>query len=329
MLGRMWKILALGFLLAWELAFLAPAAPSFADEGKATWYGPGFHGRRMANGQVYDMYDPTTVACNLYPLGTWLRVTNLANDKSITVQVRDRGAFGHALDLSFAAFVALGGGSGTLRVRYEVVSGPDAEPEVAAPDPTPTPTPTPEPTPTSPPQGSSDEHVVQAGETLSQIAAEYGMSVSDLADMNGIDDVNMVAEGQRLRLSSRGGQRETTDEAPSESPEDSASSPASSEESSSKGYYHTVQEGETLWDIALAYGLTPDELIQLNQLSDAETLSVGQTLYVSQQYEVQESDTLSRIAEKFGISVEALMAANGLQEGDFIQRGALLRIPNS
>jgi len=63
------------------LAANAPAA--LADEGIATWYGQPYQGRRMANGQVYDMNDPTTTASNRFPLGTWVRVTNPANGHSI------------------------------------------------------------------------------------------------------------------------------------------------------------------------------------------------------------------------------------------------------
>jgi rare lipoprotein A len=60
-------------VVAGSLLALAPSVS--ADEGLATWYGPGFHGKRMSNGQVFDLYDPTTVASNQYPLGTWLKVT--------------------------------------------------------------------------------------------------------------------------------------------------------------------------------------------------------------------------------------------------------------
>src|SRR5262245_22190148 len=69
-----------------------------ADEGYASWYGPGFQGNRMTNGQRFDQNDPSTTANNEYPLGTWLRVTNPINGRSVVVQVRDRGGFGGGLD---------------------------------------------------------------------------------------------------------------------------------------------------------------------------------------------------------------------------------------
>ena len=72
---------------------------------KVTWYGADFHGSRMADGGTYDMHDSMTCASNWWPLGTWLLVKY--EDEVIVVQVRDRGAFKHALDLSYEAFKRL------------------------------------------------------------------------------------------------------------------------------------------------------------------------------------------------------------------------------
>jgi len=84
-------------------------ADTAASEGEvtglATWYG-GADGYgpedRMADGSYFDPNDPTIAAANGWPLGTRLRVCYL--ERCIEVQVRDRGAFSHALDLSYAAF---------------------------------------------------------------------------------------------------------------------------------------------------------------------------------------------------------------------------------
>src|SRR5437867_6993054 len=81
-----------------SLALLTGVAS--AERGYTTWYGPGFHGRVMASGPIFDENDPTTTASNQFPFGTWLRVTNPNNGRVVYVQVRDRGAFAHALDLS-------------------------------------------------------------------------------------------------------------------------------------------------------------------------------------------------------------------------------------
>jgi rare lipoprotein A len=57
--------------------------------GTASWYGKGFQGKRTANGEVYDM-NALTCASNHYPLGTWLRVTNIKSGKTVVVKVNDR-----------------------------------------------------------------------------------------------------------------------------------------------------------------------------------------------------------------------------------------------
>jgi hypothetical protein len=93
--------------------------------GTATWYGAGFQGSPMADGFRYNMYDPTTTAANVYPLGSWLRVTRLSTGRSIVVQVRDRGDFRYPdiVDLSYAAFSELADPSaGVIRVQVEPTS---------------------------------------------------------------------------------------------------------------------------------------------------------------------------------------------------------------
>jgi rare lipoprotein A len=93
--------------------------------GIATWYGASFQGLTMANGSTYNMYNPTTTAANVYPLGTWLRVTRLTTGESIFVQVTDRGAFRYPdiVDLSYAAFSELANPSeGVIAVRVEPMS---------------------------------------------------------------------------------------------------------------------------------------------------------------------------------------------------------------
>lgn len=98
-----------------------PAKTRFLQEGLAVWYGPGFHGRRTASGERYDMYALTAAHPSL-PFGTRVRVTNLKNGKSVVVRINDRGPFGgrYIIDLSYAAAKTLGALSAT-RVRVEVV----------------------------------------------------------------------------------------------------------------------------------------------------------------------------------------------------------------
>jgi hypothetical protein len=99
------------------------ASGAYQITGQASWYGPGFVGKPMANGATFDTNDPATTACNAYPLGSRLRVTSLVNGTSIEVVVRDTGKFAYprVVDLSNAAFQKLGhpDSKGVVAVKVE------------------------------------------------------------------------------------------------------------------------------------------------------------------------------------------------------------------
>ena len=80
------------------------SARGFVEEGIASWYGPGFHGKRTANGEKYDM-NAMTAAHKILPLGTFVRVTNKNNGRSLVLRINDRGPFvnDRVIDLSRAA----------------------------------------------------------------------------------------------------------------------------------------------------------------------------------------------------------------------------------
>jgi len=95
-------------------------------EGLASWYGVPYHGRRAANGEIYDMHK-LTAAHRTLPFETMVRVTNLQNGRRTQVRITDRGPFveGRIIDLSLEAareidMVA----AGVARVRLEFLSGP-------------------------------------------------------------------------------------------------------------------------------------------------------------------------------------------------------------
>lgn len=105
-------------------------APGYTEEGIASWYGIPFNGRPAANGEIYDM-ETLVAAHRTLPFNTWLRVTNLQNDRSVKVRVIDRGPFvnGRILDLSKAAAREIGLlGPGTGKIRLEVISAPPDRP---------------------------------------------------------------------------------------------------------------------------------------------------------------------------------------------------------
>jgi rare lipoprotein A len=94
-----------------------------AQRGMASWYGPGFHGRRSASGERFNQ-NALTAAHRTLPFGTQVRVTNLNSGTSVVVRINDRGPFihGRVIDLSRAAAGAIGMlGSGVAPVQLEVL----------------------------------------------------------------------------------------------------------------------------------------------------------------------------------------------------------------
>ena len=86
------------------------------QNGQASWYGPGFHGRRTASGETFDTHD-MTAAHRTLPFGTRIRVVNQRNGQSVIVRINDRGPYarGRVIDLSKASAEALGiSGVGTV-----------------------------------------------------------------------------------------------------------------------------------------------------------------------------------------------------------------------
>ena len=92
-------------------------------DGIASWYGPGFHGKKTSNGEIYDQ-NALTAAHKTLPMHTILRVTNLNNNRQVTVRVNDRGPFAHnrIIDLSKGAAGQIDMiHAGTAPVRLEVI----------------------------------------------------------------------------------------------------------------------------------------------------------------------------------------------------------------
>jgi rare lipoprotein A len=93
------------------------------EVGLASWYGPPYHNHQAANGEIFDQ-NAMTAAHRTLPLGTVVRVTNLATNQSVDVRINDRGPFvhGRVLDLSMAAAKEAGVyRMGVARVRIDVL----------------------------------------------------------------------------------------------------------------------------------------------------------------------------------------------------------------
>ncbi len=96
----------------------------YTAEGLASWYGPGFHGRLTANGEVYNQY-AISAAHKSLPLPSYIHVTNLENGRTLVVRVNDRGPFvgDRLLALSYGAAARLGlVENGVVRVKIELIN---------------------------------------------------------------------------------------------------------------------------------------------------------------------------------------------------------------
>lgn len=119
----------------------------YDETGIASWYGPDFHGKLTANGEVFDQ-NAVTAAHKTLPMPSIVRVTNLENGRQLTLRVNDRGPFVHGriIDLSRRSAQLLGiEGKGTAKVRVQILAdesrvlagkvrpdGAASEPQVAA-----------------------------------------------------------------------------------------------------------------------------------------------------------------------------------------------------
>ncbi len=104
------------------------SAKNFEQTGQASWYGNKFHGHLTSNGEIYDMYAMSAAHKNL-PLPTYLKVTNLTNNKSVVVRVNDRGPFHQSriIDLSYSAAYKLDMlKQGTAKVKISAITDFDS-----------------------------------------------------------------------------------------------------------------------------------------------------------------------------------------------------------
>ena len=114
----------------------APSQQTLVETGLASWYGRGFHGKLTASGEVFNQ-EKMTAAHRTLPWGSRVKVTNLANGKSVEVRINDRGPFGKGriIDVSRAAARVLGiVGSGITTVRLEWLSDSEKSNELVLQD---------------------------------------------------------------------------------------------------------------------------------------------------------------------------------------------------
>ena len=163
--------------------------------------------------------------------------------------------------------------------------------------------------------------VVKPGETLSEIADRHGVSLTRLMQANGITNPNLVVAGQSLRL-----------------PGSSAAGAGST-----SGASVTVQPGDTLSDIADRQGISLNQLMQANGITNPDMVVAGQKLVLpgsrrataaaaprelpTAPYTVKSGETISEIADRFGTSTERLIQLNGISNPNLVVAGTRLAIP--
>ncbi|MEI6541913.1 MAG: septal ring lytic transglycosylase RlpA family protein [Methylococcales bacterium] len=111
---------------------LLPRIARYIKQGVASWYGPGFHGKKTATGEIFDM-NAMTAAHKTLPIPSYAQVTNLENHRSIIVRINDRGPFtgNREMDLSYAAAKNLDmaqDGIGSIEIKS--ISPSQALPEI-------------------------------------------------------------------------------------------------------------------------------------------------------------------------------------------------------
>ena len=123
-------VVTLGLLTACATlqGYDGPYEVGYTQKGKASWYGPGFHGKTAANGEIYDQ-DKLTAAHRHLPFGTLVEVTRRDTGHRVVVRITDRGPFvrGRIIDLSREAARKLDSiGPGVVPVRLKIIAKPGA-----------------------------------------------------------------------------------------------------------------------------------------------------------------------------------------------------------
>lgn len=167
-------------------------------------------------------------------------------------------------------------------------------------------------------------YTVESGNTLSQIALRYGTTVQELAKINNISNPNLIFPGEVLQIPTN--------------------STVPGQETRGLGsIIYTVQRGNTLSQIASAYGVTVEQIVQTNNIQNPNLIFPGQKLRITSsnssvlnpikqgnsnyyRYVVQPGDTLFGISRRFGVSVRYLVRLNGIFNPNLIFPGRVLLI---
>lgn len=179
--------------------------------------------------------------------------------------------------------------------------------EIPKPEPEPEPEPIPEPE-----DYNNIYYIVKKGDTLTRIALWYNTTVEELVRLNNIKNPDLIYIGQRLLIS------------------------VSDDPNKQKEVKYTVKRGDTLYKIANRYGITVNEIVELNNIKNPNLIYVGQILRIpldtstnqmqTVYYRVRRGDRLWRIAKMYRTTVNNIARLNGITNPNLIYAGQVLRI---
>lgn len=168
----------------------------------------------------------------------------------------------------------------------------------------------------------SIEYTVQSGDTLSAIARRYGTTVQELVDINNIQNPNLIYPGEKLRILTN-------------------STTQGNEERGTGSITYTVKRGNTLSQIARAYHVSVEHIVELNDIENPNLIYPGEKLRITESnvtdlspvdntiqvyYVVKEGDTLNGIARRFGITLNEILQYNDIQNPNLIYPGQTIKI---
>lgn len=161
-------------------------------------------------------------------------------------------------------------------------------------------------------KNANGTYTVKSGDTLGEIAADFGVNYLDLAKWNNISNPNIISVGQVLKFSS-----------------------GSTSDSTQSSTTYTVKNGDTLSGIASKYNTTVQALCSLNNISNANLIYVGQVLKINGAVEqtstavyhtVSHGEYLGLIASRYGVTVQSICSLNGISNPDLIYAGQKIRV---
>lgn len=162
---------------------------------------------------------------------------------------------------------------------------------------------------TAPAQSSTVAYTVKSGDTLSEIAKEYGTTINAIASLNNISNPDLIYVGQYLLI------------------------PTTSNANVSTSTTYTVKNGDTLSGIANRFGTTYQKLAEINGISDPNKIFAGQVIKITgtslnttRTYTVKSGDNLTKIAKQFNTTVDSLVSKNGIKDKNKIYVGQVLKI---